>query len=78
MKQNIEDVISRGEKLDDLQDKTHNLEQESKLFRNSARTLKRHFCFQNAKMIAIIACIIIVIILIIIATIYGSANTVKN
>lgn len=78
MKDNIESIIERGEKIENLEMKTIQLEKDAKDFRGKARDLKRHFCIQNAKMIGIISCIVIVIILIIIAAIYGSANTSNN
>ena len=75
MKNNIESVLERGEKLENLENKTNELEKDARSFRISTRALKRHMCMKNAKMIAIIACIIIIIILIIIAVIYAGKSS---
>jgi len=66
MSQNIERVMERGERLDDLVDKTGNLEQNAVKFRQTSRKVKRKMWWKNTKMTLILIVVVIAIILIII------------
>lgn len=66
MSQNIERVMERGERLDDLVDKTGNLEQNAVKFRQTSRKVKRKMWWKNTKMTLILIVVAIAIILIII------------
>jgi synaptobrevin family protein YKT6 len=44
MHKNIEQVMNRGEKIDDLVIKSNELSEASKIFFNSGRRLKRKYC----------------------------------
>ena len=69
MKQNINKVVERGEKLEDLQERAEYLDQNSHVFQHTATRLKRKLWWQNVKLwlifISIIVVVVVVIILII-------------
>ena len=52
MSKNIQQIIVRGEKVDDLIDRTNELEKQSTIFRRTTRTLRRNLCLKNAKLFA--------------------------
>jgi len=66
MSQNIERVMERGEKLDDLVDKTGALEQNAVRFRQTSKKVRRKMWWKNTKMTLIIVVVVVAIILIII------------
>lgn len=49
MQHNIENILERGEKIEDLQDEANQLSQAAKVFKKSARKVKRFKMIQNAK-----------------------------
>jgi len=49
MADNIESMFKRGERLEDLQDEAHELSQMSRVFKKSARKVKRAKAWANAK-----------------------------
>jgi hypothetical protein len=62
---NIERVLSRGEKLEDTEKRALSLENSSNIFRRRARRLKCMFCTKRVKIVGcIMFCIIAVLILI--------------
>ena len=67
----IDKVLGRGEKIEELADKTRNLDQQAFIFNSDARALKNVMWWQNARSIALIAIIVIVIILILIIAACG-------
>ena len=67
----IDKVLGRGEKIEELADKTHNLDQQAFIFNSDARALKNVMWWQNARSIALIAIIVIVIIVILIIAACG-------
>jgi len=66
MSQNIERVMERGEKLDDLVDKTGQLEANAVRFRQTSNKVKRKMWWKNTKMTLILVVVAVAIILIII------------
>lgn len=68
---NIDLVIERGDKLDELQDKSDNLHIQSQLFRKSAKKLKCKMLMKNIKMIILLLFVILLIILFIIISTCG-------
>ncbi|ELU08344.1 hypothetical protein CAPTEDRAFT_181820 [Capitella teleta] len=74
MTQNIEKVLERGERLDDLMDKTTDLEASSLTFKKTARTVQRKMFWKNRKMTIILVCVALVIITIIILIILFSTK----
>jgi len=73
MSQNIESVVQRGEKLDDLMDKTEDLESATATFAKTASKIKKKYWWKNLKMKIIIAIVVFVIIVgITLAIVFGS------
>ncbi|XP_038647587.1 vesicle-associated membrane protein 8 [Scyliorhinus canicula] len=66
MSQNIEKVLERGEKLDDLIIKTDDLQATADSFQKTSTKIARKMWWKNKKMIIIIVVIVIVIIVLII------------
>lgn len=65
MTQNIERVLERGERLDDLVDKTTDLEASAATFQTTARRIKRKYWWKNTKMMLILILVGIIIVVII-------------
>ena len=67
MKKNLESVAQRGEHIDQLQDKSENLNQSAQGFRRGANRVRKQMWWKNMKMrIWIIVGIIILLIIIIV------------
>lgn len=76
MKQNVEKVLERGEKLDDLVDKTDDLQASSNTFKVTSRKISRKMFWRNRKMMIIIAVVSLVVITIIVLIILSSTGTI--
>lgn len=74
MMENIEKVIDRGAKLDDLTDKTEVLRSQANEFRTTGTQMRRKMWFQNMKIKLIVLGIIVALILIIILSICHGFN----
>jgi len=76
MLENIDKVIQRGENVDQLEQKTFELNQDAKLFNNNTIKLRRAFCARYWQMIiiALSAIILIIGIIIIIVVCFNSCN----
>lgn len=73
MTANVELVLARGERLEDLIDKSEDLESSSSQFRNHAKQVKRKMCCKNAKWTIIgISTVVIAIIIIIFVILYNT------
>lgn len=68
---NIELILQRGEKIDNLHNKAHELEQQSVSFHRNSQSLKKRMWWRNAKLFAILIIIIVIIIIIIYFGIHG-------
>lgn len=66
MKQNIEKVLERGDKLDDLVEQSDNLQAGAATFKTTSKRISRKYYWQNKKMMIIIVIVVIVIVTIII------------
>ena len=67
MKKNLESVAQRGEHIDQLQDKSENLNQSAQGFRRGANRVRKQMWWKNVKMrIWIIVGIIVLLLIIII------------
>ncbi|KAJ6653867.1 hypothetical protein lerEdw1_008615 [Lerista edwardsae] len=66
MQENITKVIERGERLDDLQDKSESLSDNATAFSNRSKQLRRQMWWRGCKMKAIVALIAVVVLLVII------------
>ncbi|XP_068695159.1 vesicle-associated membrane protein 8-like [Montipora capricornis] len=69
MQNNISKVLDRGTKLEDLQDKSEDLEMSASHFRSGSRRLQRKLWWQNFRLKLIFAFIFIVILIVIIVPI---------
>uniref|UniRef100_A0A8C5PIS2 Vesicle associated membrane protein 4 n=1 Tax=Leptobrachium leishanense TaxID=445787 RepID=A0A8C5PIS2_9ANUR len=66
MQENITKVIERGERLDELQDKSESLSDNATAFGSRSRQLRRQMWWREFKMKAIVALVILLILLVII------------
>ncbi|MEQ2228912.1 hypothetical protein ILYODFUR_013492 [Ilyodon furcidens] len=66
MQENISKVIERGERLDDLQDKSESLSDHASAFSSRAKQLHRRMWWRDTKMKMIIALVVVALLLIII------------
>ncbi|XP_034387450.1 vesicle-associated membrane protein 4 isoform X1 [Cyclopterus lumpus] len=66
MQENISKVIERGERLDDLQDKSESLSDNASAFSSRAKQLHRRMWWRDTKMKMIIASVVVALLLIII------------
>lgn len=74
MKKNLESVAQRGEHIDQLQDKSENLNQSAQGFRRGANRVRKQMWWKNMKMrIWIIVGIIVLLLIIIIPS--GQSQT---
>ncbi|KAI3368954.1 hypothetical protein L3Q82_025926, partial [Scortum barcoo] len=67
MQENISKVIERGERLDDLQDKSESLSDNASAFSSRAKQLHRRMWWRDMKMKMIIALVVVALLLIIIS-----------
>ncbi|KAG8528764.1 uncharacterized protein KY384_006452 [Bacidia gigantensis] len=75
MKKNLESVAQRGEHIDQLQDKSENLNQSAQGFRRGANRVRKQMWWKNMKMrIWIIVGIIVLLLIIIIPSAVDSAD----
>lgn len=67
MRENINKVSQRGERLDSLQDKTDNLAVSAQGFRRGANRVRKQMWWKDMKMrVCLIVCVIILLIVIIV------------
>jgi vesicle-associated membrane protein 7 len=70
MKGNIEKVLERGEKLEDLEARSEALQESAMVFHQSAKRLRCELCKKNAKLMIIIGITVVSIIIIIALILY--------
>lgn len=79
MQENIEKVLSRGEALDNLVDKTDNLMHEADRFAKTGRSLRRKMWWQNMKMKLVLAMVVILVgIIIFLLVCFSGHNCLKH
>ncbi|CAL8262530.1 unnamed protein product [Boreogadus saida] len=66
MTQNVDRILARGERLDDLMDKSEGLQEGAQHFKQTSQKVARTYWWKNVKMIVVIVVIVLVIILVII------------
>eukprot|EP00029_Vermamoeba_vermiformis_P004076 TRINITY_DN14604_c0_g1_i1.p1 TRINITY_DN14604_c0_g1~~TRINITY_DN14604_c0_g1_i1.p1 ORF type:complete len:211 (-),score=62.28 TRINITY_DN14604_c0_g1_i1:110-742(-) len=71
MMENIDHVLKRGERLEDLMNKTDEMANEADQFRRGATKLKNAMWWKNVRLMIILAVVVIIIILIIIFSVCG-------
>ncbi|KAL8608969.1 hypothetical protein ACOMHN_062852 [Nucella lapillus] len=74
MTQNIEKVMERGDHLEDLMDKTEELEASANNFQKTSRKIRKKYWWKNKKMTLIICGVSLLVILIIIIIILFSTG----
>jgi hypothetical protein len=74
MHENIELTLARGDKLEEMSEKTTILEQESRKFKKSATSLKRQMCWNNWKYTIIIAIIVLIVLIVCGLLIYAATK----
>lgn len=65
MSQNIERVLQRGDKLEDLMDKAEDLEAGAATFQKTSKKIRKRYWWRSTKMTIILVCVIFVLILVI-------------
>ncbi|XP_010147159.1 PREDICTED: vesicle-associated membrane protein 4, partial [Eurypyga helias] len=75
MQENITKVIERGERLDDLQDKSESLSDNATAFSNRAKQLRRQMWWRGCKVKAIIALVAVILLLVIIVPVVLKYHT---
>ncbi|XP_043376334.1 vesicle-associated membrane protein 4 isoform X2 [Dermochelys coriacea] len=65
MQENITKVIERGERLDDLQDKSESLSDNATAFSNRSKQLRRQMWWRGCKMKALVALVAVILLLVI-------------
>lgn len=67
-------MLSRGEKIEELADKTRNLDQQAFIFNSDARALKNQMWWQNTRYMVFIAILVVVIILVLVLVACGGPS----
>ncbi|KAI5614265.1 vesicle-associated membrane protein 8-like, partial [Silurus asotus] len=75
LKDNINKVLERGERLDDLIDKTGDLQATADSFQRTSARVSRKYWWKNTKMMIIIGVVVFIIVLIIILLATGVIPT---
>ncbi|KAK0405626.1 hypothetical protein QR680_018095 [Steinernema hermaphroditum] len=68
MSTNVERILERGERLENLDHRTEQLSQSAESFKTSARRVQRHMCRKNLKwtIICIVGAILLITVIILI------------
>uniref|UniRef100_A0A0F8BCY5 Vesicle-associated membrane protein 8 n=1 Tax=Larimichthys crocea TaxID=215358 RepID=A0A0F8BCY5_LARCR len=66
MTQNVDRILARGERLDELMDKSEDLQAGAQHFKQTSQKVARSYWWKNVKLIVVIVVIVLIIILIII------------
>ncbi|KAK7111258.1 vesicle-associated membrane protein 7-like [Littorina saxatilis] len=74
MTQNIEKVMERGDRLEDLMDKTEELENSAQNFQRTSRKISRRYWWKNKKMTLIICGVSLLVVIVIVIIILFSTG----
>ncbi|XP_029916634.1 vesicle-associated membrane protein 8 [Myripristis murdjan] len=66
MTQNVDRILARGERLDDLMGKSEDLQAGAQHFKQTSQKVARTYWWKNVKLIIVIVVIVLIIVLIII------------
>ncbi|XP_061674186.1 vesicle-associated membrane protein 8 [Syngnathoides biaculeatus] len=66
MTQNVDRILARGERLDDLMGKSEDLQDGAKHFKHTSHKVARTYWWKNVKLVVVIVVIVLIIVLIII------------
>ncbi|KIJ62293.1 hypothetical protein HYDPIDRAFT_158110 [Hydnomerulius pinastri MD-312] len=72
MVQNVEQILSRGERIELLVDKTDTMATQATAFRRGARTVRRQMWWKNSKIMALSVLVVLVLLWIIMAQFCGA------
>uniref|UniRef100_A0AAR2KFM3 V-SNARE coiled-coil homology domain-containing protein n=1 Tax=Pygocentrus nattereri TaxID=42514 RepID=A0AAR2KFM3_PYGNA len=75
MTQNVDRILARGERLDDLMDKSEDLQAGAQNFKQTSQKVARAYWWKNVKLILVIIVVVIVIVLIIVLLATGVIPT---
>ncbi|XP_053500760.1 vesicle-associated membrane protein 8 [Ictalurus furcatus] len=75
LKDNINKVLERGERLDDIMGKTYDLQATADSFQRTSARVSRKYWWKNTKMMIIIGVIVFIIVLLIILLATGVIPT---
>ncbi|CAI5448379.1 unnamed protein product [Caenorhabditis angaria] len=78
MVENVERILERGERLDNIERRTEHLQATSTNFKMNARKVKRKFCMLNAKWTCITIFVILIVFIICLLIILGAAGVFKK
>ncbi|KAJ5263347.1 Synaptobrevin [Penicillium angulare] len=75
MRENINKVSQRGERLDSLQDKTDNLAVSAQGFRRGANRVRKQMWWKDMKMrVCLVICVIILLVVIIVPSVLATKH----
>uniref|UniRef100_A0A3Q1CHT4 V-SNARE coiled-coil homology domain-containing protein n=1 Tax=Amphiprion ocellaris TaxID=80972 RepID=A0A3Q1CHT4_AMPOC len=66
MTQNVDRILARGERLDDLMGKSEDLQAGAQHFKQTSQKVARSYWWKNVKLVVIIVVIVLIIVLIIV------------
>ncbi|KAJ8379303.1 hypothetical protein SKAU_G00000810 [Synaphobranchus kaupii] len=75
MTQNVDRILARGERLDELMGKTEDLQAGAQNFKHTSQKVARSYWWKNVKLVVVIVVIVLVIILIIVLLATGVIPT---
>ncbi|KAI5091296.1 vesicle-associated membrane protein 8, partial [Silurus meridionalis] len=75
MTQNVERILARGERLDDLMDKSEDLQAGAQNFKHTSQKVARAYWWKNVKLVVAIIVVVIIIVLIIVLLVTGVIPT---
>lgn len=73
MVQNVEQILSRGERIELLIDKTDNMATQATAFRRGARTVRRQMWWKNSKILALSVLVALLLLYIVVAQFCGAS-----
>ncbi|GAB1604895.1 synaptobrevin-1-like [Argonauta hians] len=71
LKANVEKIVERGDKVDNLQTRSEKLDDYSVHFQRSATSVKRSMCWKNARATLVLGFVIFILLAIVIGIIVG-------
>ncbi|KAI5618520.1 vesicle-associated membrane protein 8, partial [Silurus asotus] len=75
MTQNVERILARGERLDDLMDKSEDLQAGAQNFKHTSQKVARAYWWKNVKLVVAIIVVVVIIVLIIVLLVTGVIPT---
>ncbi|KAK3603194.1 hypothetical protein CHS0354_036117 [Potamilus streckersoni] len=76
LRDNVEKIVERGEKISNLHDRSEDLASNSQKFTYSAREVRKKMCYQNYRLTAIIVVVVLIVIGIIVVIILAGTKTI--